>query len=138
MVNIIPIALAETQTGIITSIDRILPGGISNIFNLGLGIGAIIALGTVTYAGIIYSTSGDNSSKQKDAKAWIVAAAKGLALIAGGVILLNIVNPNIVDVNEPTIEKTTILPAPGYLNISGEGAGTAVHEGGGGGSSRSF
>jgi hypothetical protein len=122
--HIIPVALAaETQTGIISAIDRILPGGISNIFNLGLGLGAIIALGTVTYAGIIYSTSGDNSSKQKDAKAWIVAAAKGLALIAGGVILLNIINPNIVDVNESTIGTNPILPPPGYPDVSGGGGG---------------
>jgi len=128
--NIVPIALAaETQTGIISAINRSIPGGIDNIFNLGLGIGAIIALGTVTYAGILYSTSGDNSSKQKEARAWIIAAAKGLALIAGGVIILNIINPHIFKVSEHATSPVPILKPPGYLDISGPGP--SVHRGGG-------
>jgi hypothetical protein len=138
--NIIPIALAQTgtQTGIIGAIDRILPGGINNIFNLGLGIGAIIALGTVTYAGIIYASSGDSSSKQKDAKDWIVAAAKGLALIAGGVIILNIINPNLVQIDDSSIGDSHILGAPGYPDFSGQGGGAGTHTGGGSGSGRPF
>ncbi len=115
----IPIALAETSsTGILAAVDRFIPGGIENIFNLGLGIGAILALGTVTYAGLLYSSSGDNSSKQKEARSWIVAAAKGLALIAGGFVLLHIVNPTIVRTSDAELDKTKILNSPGYFRIN--------------------
>jgi hypothetical protein len=109
--SLINVAFAQTEnpSGIISAIDRIVPGGIDNIFGLGLGIGAILAIGTVIYAGIIYASSGDNSSKQKDAKAWIVAAVKGLALIAGGFLILTMVNPNIVKVEEILIKD---LPVP--------------------------
>jgi hypothetical protein len=109
--SLINVAFAQTEnpSGIISAIDRIIPGGIDNIFGLGLGIGAILAIGTVIYAGIIYASSGDNSSKQKDAKAWIVAAVKGLALIAGGFLILTIVNPQVVKVEEILIKD---LPVP--------------------------
>ena len=103
--NIIPVALAEESAGIISAIDGFIPGGIANAFNTGLGIGAILALGTVIYAGIIYSTSGDNASKQKEAREWIWAAVKGLALIAVGAILINIINPNVANIQEVQIPE---------------------------------
>ena len=89
--------------GIITAIDTMIPGGIANLFNIGLGIGAILAFGTLIYAGILYSIAGDNASKQKEAKAWIIAAVKGLALLAFGVVLINIVNPGLRTIEEVEI-----------------------------------
>jgi hypothetical protein len=68
-------------------------GGISNLLNFGLMIGGAIALGTIIFGGITYSMSGDDSSKQKNAKEWIWAAVKGLAVIAFGFILLRLLNP---------------------------------------------
>ena len=103
--NIIPVALAQEPVGIISAINQFIPGGIDNIFNTGLGIGAILALGTIIYAGIIYSSSGDNASKQKEAREWIWAAVKGLALIAAGAILINIINPNIANIQEADIQE---------------------------------
>ena len=107
--NIIPVALAEEPVGIISAIDQFVPGGIDNIFNVGLGIGAILALGTIIYAGIIYSTSGDSDSKQKEAREWIWAAVKGLALIAAGAILINIINPNIANIQEADVREVELI-----------------------------
>jgi len=87
----------QTGMGIIGAIDTLIPGGIANIFNFGLGIGAVLALGTIIYAGILYSVSGDNASKQKEAREWIIAAAKGLAVIACGYIILQIANPGMLN-----------------------------------------
>jgi len=101
----------ETRVGgIITAIDTMIPGGIANLFNIGLGIGAILAFGTLIYAGILYSIAGDNASKQKEAKAWIIAAAKGLALLAFGVVLINIVNPGLMQIEEADIEEVRRVP----------------------------
>ena len=96
--------------GIITAIDSMIPGGIPNLFNLGLGAGAILALGTIIYAGILYSVAGDSESKQKEAKAWILATVKGLALLAFGVVLINIVNPGLRVIEEVVIKELEPLP----------------------------
>ena len=96
--------------GIITAIDTLIPGGIANIFNIGLGAGAILAFGTLIYAGILYSIAGDNASKQKEAKAWIIAAVKGLALLDFGVVLINIVNPGLMQIKEADIEEVRRAP----------------------------
>jgi len=98
--------------GIISAINNLIPGGIANVFNLGLGIGAILALGTILYAGILYSVAGDNASKQKEAKAWIIAAIKGLALIALGVALINIINPRLQEIQDAEIQKLRPVPTP--------------------------
>jgi len=86
---------AKTQEGIFSGLDQAFSfaGGISNILIFGLSIGGAIAFGTIVYGGIIYSMSGDNSSKQKEATAWIWAAVKGIAVMALGFFLLRLLNP---------------------------------------------
>jgi len=96
----ISVASAQEPVGIIGAIDQFIPGGVANILNLGLAIGAILALITIVYAGILYSTSGDNTAKQQEVKKWITSAIKGLVLIAGGAVLLNIINPQVIKVEE--------------------------------------
>jgi murein DD-endopeptidase MepM/ murein hydrolase activator NlpD len=59
--------------------------------------------------------AGDNSSKQKEAKEWIWAAVKGLAVIAFGYILISFINPQILTVEEIDIEFVRLeeaQPAP--------------------------
>lgn len=95
-------ALAVTQQEADATTDSIVnslndafsfAGGLSNILIFGLTLGGVIALGTIIYGGILFSISGDDSSKQKEAKAWIWAAVKGLAVMAFGFILLRLLNP---------------------------------------------
>jgi hypothetical protein len=108
--SLINIVLAEeTPSGIIAAIDQFIPGGIENIFNVGLGIGAILAVGTIIFAGILYASAGDNASKQKDAREWILAAIKGLVVIAGGFIIISVINPKATTVEEIFIRD---LPFP--------------------------
>ncbi len=109
----------QAEGGIISAINAIIPGGIANIFNFGLGIGAVLALATIIYAGILYSVSGDNASKQKEAREWIIAAAKGLAVIAFGFIILSIANPRATQIREIFIDETPFIevstqPVKGY------------------------
>jgi len=108
--SLINIAFAEENpSGIMAAIDQFIPGGIENIFNVGLGIGAILAVGTIIFAGILYSSAGDNSSKQKEAREWIWAAVKGLVVIAFGFIIISIINPKATKVEEIAM---TELPFP--------------------------
>jgi len=111
--------------GIITAIDTLIPGGIANIFNIGLGAGAILAFGTLIYAGILYSIAGDDASKQKEARAWIIAAVKGLALLAFGVVLINIVNPGLrvieeIEINEVPFIEVNIQPITEHIPVAEE------------------
>ncbi|MDD4930781.1 MAG: peptidoglycan DD-metalloendopeptidase family protein [Candidatus Colwellbacteria bacterium] len=106
--------------GILKSIGDFIPGGIQNLLNLGLGLGAILAFGTIIYAGILYTVSGDDSSKQKEARAWIWAAVQGLALLAFGFIVFNLINPKIVQMREieiPLLQYDDPNP-PDYANPS--------------------
>jgi murein DD-endopeptidase MepM/ murein hydrolase activator NlpD len=58
----------------------------------------------IVYAGILYSMSGDNSSKQKEAKEWIWAAVKGMAVLTFGYLILSVTNPQLQSVKEIEIE----------------------------------
>ncbi len=104
--------MSPESGGIISAINSLIPGGIANVFNLGLGIGAILALGTILYAGVLYSVAGDNVSRQKESREWIIAAIKGLALIAFGVVLINIINPRLQEIQDPEIQKLRPTPTP--------------------------
>jgi hypothetical protein len=126
---------AFAQEGIVSAVGNFIPGGIENILNFGLGIGAILALGTVVYAGILYSMAGDSSSKQKEARSWIWSAVQGLLLIAFGYVILNIINPNIVKIREEKIEPVKEIPLyrdadDGQSSVHESSSGT-VHGGGG-------
>ncbi len=102
--------MSNESGGIIAAINSLIPGGITNLFNLGLGLGAILAFGTIIYAGVLYSVAGDNVSRQKEAKEWIYAAAKGLILLAFGVVLINIINPRLLRIQDATTEELPIIP----------------------------
>ncbi|MFA4999612.1 MAG: C39 family peptidase [Parcubacteria group bacterium] len=90
------------------------PGGpVQNIFLYALGIGAIIALGVIIFGAIKHVTSGDSESKQKEARAWIFAAVKGLAVLAGGFVILSIANPGLLVINTAPLDLVTdILAVP--------------------------
>ena len=93
------LAAESSGTKIINSISNVdIFGGFSlnNIFDWAIGIGGALALGIFIYAGVLYIASAGNDSKQKDAKDWIWAAVYGLLLLAGGWLMLNILNPSIL------------------------------------------
>lgn len=80
---------------LVNGLDKIIPGGFSNIFNFSLQIGLLLAFGVIVHAGIIYMTAGDKADKITEAKQRIISAFVGLLIIAGAYTLLNIVNPKI-------------------------------------------
>lgn len=87
----------KIQESIKQGFDQIIPGGgFSNILNFGLQLGLAIAFVTCVYAGFLYITSGGNPSKQKEAKEWLKAAVIGILIIAGGMIIINTLNPSLV------------------------------------------
>lgn len=107
---------------------------VSNLYNTALGIGAILALGIIVYAGVRYSASGGNKDAIDDAKKWISAAALGLILLFGSYLVLNTINPSLLTLVDPTtprnepqdfIPPELSLPAGGGAAVPEEGLNLA-------------
>ena len=58
-----------------------------------IAIGAMLALGRIIYAGIVYTASAGRPSMKEDAKDIILQAAYGLLLLLTSYIILNTINP---------------------------------------------
>jgi hypothetical protein len=72
---------------------------IQAIYNYGLAIAAILAAIVLMGGGLIWLTSGGDSSKVSKAKEMIVGAITGLVILFCAWIILNTVNPNLVNLN---------------------------------------
>lgn len=103
------------DSGILEGFDKIIPGGFAGFLGFSLQIGLALAFGVFIYAGILFITAGDNSSKVSNAKEWIKSAVVGVIIIASGYILLNTINPKLTDVKDVQIDMID-LPAP-EINI---------------------
>jgi hypothetical protein len=84
------------------------PGAfISNFYQFALMIGGILAFGVIVYGGIRYMTSAGNPSGQSEAKEWIYAALLGLLLLVGAYFILEVINPQLLQLNLPTLNPAT-------------------------------
>jgi hypothetical protein len=73
---------------------------LSGIYKLSLGVGVFLAAVVIVRAGIKYAISGDNATKQKDAKDDIFQAIFGLVVLFGSVIILRTINPDLTDLGK--------------------------------------
>ncbi len=86
-----------------------LPGVFVNGFYLfALMIGGVLAFGAVVYGGILYAASAGNPGRQSEGKEWIKSAIYGLLLLAGAYLILYTINPNLVNLNLPTLQQINI------------------------------
>ena len=80
------------------------PGGIvASFYQFALIFSGVLAFAVIVYAGIRYALAAGNPSGQSDAKQWIYSALIGLLLLAGGGIILNIVNDDIFKFDNGTL-----------------------------------
>lgn len=111
------------------TIDQIVAGQkipiaeqVTNFYQWALGISALVALGILVYAGLAYTASGGNASRQGDAKQWIWNALIGLVLLFGSYLILNTINPNLtnfqnIDLSQVQIETSGAPQAAKNLNL---------------------
>jgi len=95
---------------------------VADLYNMALAVGVVLALGILVYAGVRYSASGGNPSAIGNAKAWIWAALIGLVLLFGVYIFLNVINPNLLTLTDPTAPQNVPQPPPN-VNLTLPGAG---------------
>ena len=80
------------------------PGAfIANFYQFALMIGGILAFGVIVFGGIKYMASAGNPSGQTEGKEWIWGALTGLLLLAGAYLVLHTINPQLVNLNLPTL-----------------------------------
>lgn len=72
-------------------------------------IAGILAFAMIVFAGFEYTTSGGNTSKQKDAQEKIIGAIVGIILLFAFYIILNTINPDIL--KSPPETAAPIPPA---------------------------
>ncbi len=102
------------------------PGSfIANFYQFALMIGGVLAFGVIVYGGIRYMASAGNPSGQSDAKEWIEAALLGLLLLVGVYFILSVINPQLLNLNLPSLTPISIS------NITPVGGG-GTNSGGGG------
>ncbi|MGD1003728.1 MAG: hypothetical protein ABR884_04120 [Minisyncoccia bacterium] len=134
-------AFAQTQITISTSVPGTYPptsgtGGpgafVANFYQFALMIGGVLAFGVVVYGGVKYMASAGNPSGQSDAKEWIEAALLGLLLLVGAYFILSVINPQLLNLNLPSLTPVNISSIsvpynpPGSTNgPSGSGTCTA-------------
>jgi len=92
---------------------------LSGLYRLALGLGVLAALIMIVVAGITYATSGDNASKQKEARGQIRDAIIGMVILFASVLILNTVNPALVSMRLPNIQPPS-TPAPTSTSTSSE------------------
>lgn len=76
---------------------------IIRIYQFGVGISGILAVGMIVAGAIYYSVSAGSPDKQNDAKSMITSALWGVALLLGSFLILNTINPEIVALKSPGV-----------------------------------
>jgi hypothetical protein len=92
------------------------PGGwVESFYQFALMIAGVLAFGVIIYGGIRYMTSVGNPSGEEEAKQWIWAALTGVLLLAGAYIILNVINPQLLNLTLPklsAISTTASVASP--------------------------
>jgi hypothetical protein len=86
---------------------------VNQLFQMALGIGGLLAFGSIVYGGFKYTVAAGNPGGQSDAKDRITQALIGLLLLVGSVLILNTINPAITNTKLPALSPIKPLPLPG-------------------------
>ncbi len=98
------------------STAKTLPQYIEGIYKFGIWTVGIAALFMLTIGGFVYMTSGGNTSTLSRAKGYITDALIGLVLALVAYLILNVINPDLVNLNLSKFSEVGgVLPPPPAL-----------------------
>ncbi|MBU6500454.1 MAG: hypothetical protein KGJ89_01320 [Patescibacteria group bacterium] len=104
-------ALAATvsiNTSLPFSTGPDIPSTVNAFYKYALYLGGILAFGAVVFGGVKYIFAAGNPSGQSEGKDWIKSALLGLVLLGGAYLILNVINPNLVNLNLPTLSPANV------------------------------
>ena len=98
-------------------------GYIRTIYNSAVGLGVLAALVMITAGGVMYAVSGVINKKQQG-KDFITGALGGLTLLLGAYVILNVVNPELVTLDNPErVDVLTLSDSFGPVEFTDEQRG---------------
>ena len=112
---------AEAPTGTTT-----LPEYVKYLFNFSLILGGILAFGVMVLGGFLYLASVGDPTAISDAKSRMFSGVAGLVLLFGSYLILTALNPQLVILGLPKLEKPEEIDAPVYTPV--ETAATIYQE----------
>jgi hypothetical protein len=95
---------------------------IQAVYRYGISVGAILATVVLMAAGVVWLTSGGNQGQIGKAKEMITGSLVGLFLLFGSYMILNTINPDLVNFKPQSIEgiDRKVLPSCVQLCINEE------------------
>ncbi len=84
---------------------------ILTIYNLALGLGALLAMVMIVIGAVQYTVSEAVASKD-DARDRIMSAVWGLVLLIGATLILYTINPQLPELQEPGLRTAAVPPGP--------------------------
>jgi len=123
-VPVLAVSISAAIPGMGTVTSSTPPGQfVKGFYDFALMIGGVLAFGAIVYGGVLYAASAGNPSKQSEGKEWVKSALLGLLLLGGAYLILYTINPDLVNLNLPTL--TTInIQAPSSGAGAGSGSGS--------------
>lgn len=95
---------------------------INAIYNYSIAIVGILAAVALMIGGVIWLTSLGNASRVSEAKSWITGSLTGMLILFTSYILLNEVNPELVEpksIELDIVKEYEIIPVEDYKSITG-------------------
>lgn len=109
---------SEFQRGTsITITSETLPNYIVAIYNYGVGLVAVLAVAMIMFGGFKWIFAAGNAQQIETAKTTIGSAVAGLILVLSSVLLLQTINPKLINLEMPDPEKPkiTVSGCPGVV-----------------------
>ncbi|MEX1014478.1 MAG: hypothetical protein WDZ80_04940 [Candidatus Paceibacterota bacterium] len=101
---------------------------INDIYNTALGVGGIAAVAVIVYGSIYLTISGASPDKQKEGRDIITAAIWGVVLLFGAYVVLNTINPQLVELSSPRGPQLTPTTTSLGPNFEGQGCMSEVSQ----------
>lgn len=102
---------------------------IRKVYNYGVGITAILATVVLMIGGFQWIIAGGSGEKIGEAKAWITAALSGLVLALSSYMILNLVNPALVNLKVKEIEFIKEVKSGCCFINTGSGVAKEINSG---------
>lgn len=83
---------------------------LARLYQFALMIAGLAGLGAIVLGAIQYILSAGNVISQQDAKETITQALMGILLLLGAVLILNTIDPSLVNLKDPGVKKGEISP----------------------------
>jgi len=99
---------------------------INAIYKYAIGIVGILAAVVLMIGGVIWITAGGNQTRVGEAKAWIGASLTGLVLALGSFLILQTVNPKLVEIKPISVKIPNEAKAGCCEKIGSDGKKIAV------------